>query len=175
MIISKLIVTQFVDWAISFLLVFLENFINAPVYKLLKDHKNDFHVKINAYKTSISFSSSIKTNKKNCQFVFEKNVPINPCNDLCWKILLNPFPFSLNILRILLFSCLVLYDSMQPHGPGVACQDPLSIGLPRQEYWSGLPFPSQKDLPYPKIEPLSPELAGRFFTPEPQSLGRSSF
>ena len=132
-------------------------------------------LKINAYKTSISFSSSIKTNKKNCQFVFEKNVPINPCNDLCWKILLNPFPFSLNILRILLFSCLVLYDSMQPHGPGVACQDPLSIGLPRQEYWSGLPFPSQKDLPYPKIEPLSPELAGRFFTPEPQSLGRSSF
>ena len=50
MIISKLIVTQFVDWAISFLLIFLENFINAPVYKLLKDHKNGFHVKINAYK-----------------------------------------------------------------------------------------------------------------------------
>ena len=45
MIISKLIVTQFVDWAISFLLIFLENFINAPVYKLLKDHKMIFMLK----------------------------------------------------------------------------------------------------------------------------------
>ena len=85
------------------------------------------------------------------------------------------FPFSLNILRILLFSCLVLYDSMQPHGPGVAHQDLLSIGFPRQEYGSGLPFPSQKNLPDPKVEPLSPSLAGRFFTPEPQSLRKSNF
>ena len=48
----------------------------------------------------------------------------------------------------------------------VACQSPLSLGFSRQEYWSGLPFPLPGDLPDPGIEPLSPVLAGRFFTPE---------
>ena len=38
----------------------------------------------------------------------------------------------------------------------VACQDPLSVEFPRQEYWSGLPFPSPGDLPNPGIEPESP-------------------
>ena len=37
----------------------------------------------------------------------------------------------------------------------------------RQEYWSGLPFPSPGDLPDPGIEPTSPALAGRFFTTAP--------
>ena len=41
--------------------------------------------------------------------------------------------------------------------PGtVAYQAPLSIGFSRQEYWSGLPFPSPGDLPDPGIEPGSP-------------------
>ena len=34
----------------------------------------------------------------------------------------------------------------------------LSMGFPRQEYWSGLPFPSPGDLPDPRIEPVSPAL-----------------
>ena len=34
----------------------------------------------------------------------------------------------------------------------VACQAPLSIGFPRQEYWSELPFPSPGGLPNPEIE-----------------------
>ena len=34
----------------------------------------------------------------------------------------------------------------------------LSMGFPRQEYWSGLPFPSPGDLPYPWIKPMSPAL-----------------
>ena len=34
----------------------------------------------------------------------------------------------------------------------IASQAPLSMGLPRQEYWSGLPFPSPGDLPDPRIE-----------------------
>ena len=46
----------------------------------------------------------------------------------------------------------------------VVCQAPLSTGLPRQEYWSELPFPPPGDLPDPWIEPLSPPLAGGFFT-----------
>ena len=38
------------------------------------------------------------------------------------------------------------------------CQAPLSIEFSRQEYWSGLPFPSPGDLPNPGIEPGSPTL-----------------
>jgi len=49
----------------------------------------------------------------------------------------------------------------------VACQAPLSIGFSRQEYWSGWPFPSPRELPYPGIKPMSPALAGGFFTTEP--------
>ena len=46
--------------------------------------------------------------------------------------------------------------------PGtVAHQTPLSLGFSRQEYWSGLPFPSPVDLPDPGIEPTSPALADR--------------
>ena len=38
----------------------------------------------------------------------------------------------------------------------VAHQAPLSMGFPRQEHWSGLPFPPPGDLPDPGIEPASP-------------------
>ena len=52
--------------------------------------------------------------------------------------------------------------------PGtVAHQVPLSTGFPRQEYWSGLPFPSPGDLLNPGIKPASPALAGGFFTTVP--------
>ena len=40
----------------------------------------------------------------------------------------------------------------------VAHQAPLSMGFSRQEYWSGLPFPSRGDLPDPGIESVSPAL-----------------
>ena len=49
----------------------------------------------------------------------------------------------------------------------VARQTSLSMGFSRQEYWSGLPFPSPGDLPDPGIEPVSPVLAGGFFITEP--------
>ena len=42
----------------------------------------------------------------------------------------------------------------------IACQDPLSMEFPRQEYWSGSPFPSSGDHPDPGIKPVSPALAG---------------
>ena len=50
-------------------------------------------------------------------------------------------------------SCPTLENSWR-----VACQAPLSMGLPRQECWSGLPFPSSGDLPNPGNEPGSPVL-----------------
>ena len=46
----------------------------------------------------------------------------------------------------------------------VARQARLSMGFSRQEYWSGLPFPSPGDLPDPGIEPGSPAFQVRFFT-----------
>ena len=48
-------------------------------------------------------------------------------------------------------SCLTLCDPWT-----VARQAPLSVGFCRQEYWSGLPFPSPGDLPDPGIKPESP-------------------
>ena len=62
-------------------------------------------------------------------------------------------------------SCPTLCDPMD-----IARQAPLSVGFSRQEYWSGLPFPSPGDLPNPGIEPVSPAspaLAGGFFTTGP--------
>ena len=47
-------------------------------------------------------------------------------------------------------SCLILCDPID-----VAHQAPLSMGFFRKEYWSGLPFPSSGDLPYPGNEPMS--------------------
>ena len=52
----------------------------------------------------------------------------------------------------------------------VACQAPLSMEFSRQEYWSGLPFPSPGHLPNPGIKPvslMSPALAGGFLPPVP--------
>ena len=52
----------------------------------------------------------------------------------------------------------------------VAHQAPLSMEFSRQEYWSGLSFPTSGDLPNPGIEPMSlasPALAGEFCTTEP--------
>ena len=62
----------------------------------------------------------------------------------------------------------VMSDSKTPWT--VAHQAPLFMGFPRQEYWSGLPFPSPGDLPDPEIEPVSlasPTLVGVFFTTAP--------
>ena len=65
-------------------------------------------------------------------------------------------------------ACSVISDFVTPWSE--ARQAPLSIGFPRQEYWSGLHFPPPGDLPIPGIEPASPAasaLAGKFSTTEP--------
>ena len=49
----------------------------------------------------------------------------------------------------------------------VAHQASLSMGFPKQEYWSGLSFSTPGDLPDPGIKSTSPALAGGFFTTEP--------
>ena len=50
----------------------------------------------------------------------------------------------------------------------IARQAPLSMGSPRQEYWSELPFPSLGDLPDPRIEPRSPALLADSLPSEPR-------
>ena len=61
------------------------------------------------------------------------------------------------------FSCVQLCLTLWT----VAQQAPLSMGFSRQEYWSGLPFPSPGDLPDPGIKPMSPELQADALTSEP--------
>ena len=56
--------------------------------------------------------------------------------------------------------CLTLCDPM-------ACKASLTMGFSRQEYWSGLTFPSPGDLPNPGIEPGSPALQGDSLLSEP--------
>ena len=61
----------------------------------------------------------------------------------------------------------VVSNSLWPHELYIARQAPLSMGFSRQEYWSGLPFPSPGDLPVSGIEPMSLTslaLTGVFFT-----------
>ena len=53
-------------------------------------------------------------------------------------------------------SCSVVSNSLQPHGLQPARL--LCLEFSRQEYWSGLPFPSVGDLPYPGIDPRCPAL-----------------
>ena len=65
--------------------------------------------------------------------------------------------------RLLAQLCLTLCDPMDCGPPGSS----LSMGFLRQEYWSGLPFPSPGDLPDPGTEPRSPALRVGFFTSEP--------
>ena len=51
-------------------------------------------------------------------------------------------------------------------------QAPPSMGFSRQEYWSGLPFPSPGDLPNPGIEPGSPTLqTGALLSEPPNNKG----
>ena len=52
----------------------------------------------------------------------------------------------------------------------VVCQAPLPIEFSRQEYWSGLQFPSPGDLPYPGIDPQSPLLHMESLPSEPLGI-----
>ena len=79
------------------------------------------------------------------------------------------YVFGLHWLKmslLLLFSHQVVSDSFATPWT-VAHQAPLFMGFPRQEYWSGLPFPTLGDLPNPGIKLTSLAslaLAGGFFT-----------
>ena len=67
------------------------------------------------------------------------------------------------LLKVKSLSCVQLFATLWT----VAHQAPPSVGFSRQEYWSGLPFPSPRDLPDLGIEPRSPELQADALTSEP--------
>ena len=93
------------------------------------------------------------------------------CNDLQVEV-------ALEVRNVTGFCCCYLvaksgFNSVIPCT--VACRVPLSMGSSRQEYCSGLPFPSPEDLSDLGIEPMSlmsPALAGWFFTTS--ALGKPS-
>ena len=71
------------------------------------------------------------------------------------------------LINIKLIPCSVAQSCLFATLWTVALQAPLSMGLSRQEYWSGLPLPPPGDLPDPGTEPASPAspaLTGSFFT-----------
>ena len=77
-------------------------------------------------------------------------------------------PFAAcNDVDIAVCCCLVAESCLALCDPQDCSQAPLFVGFPRQEDWSGLPFPSPGDLPDPGLEPASPALADGFFTAEP--------
>ena len=108
----------------------------------------------------------------------EKSVPEGSCQCkgpevgtrlACWRdrkgvSVAEVEPCDPNIVQ---FSHPVVSDSLRSHGLHLARQAPLSMGFPRHEYGSGLPFPPPGDLPNPGTEPTSPVLADEFFTTEP--------
>ena len=84
----------------------------------------------------------------------------------CLMLWILPSHIDLTIWRVIFcFSHKVMFDSFVAP---MDCSLPgSSVGFPRQEYWSGLPFPSLGCLPDPGIELVSPALAAVFFTTEP--------
>ena len=68
---------------------------------------------------------------------------------------------------LILFSHWVMCDSFNPWT--IAHQAPLSMGFPRWEFWSGLPFPSPGDLPNLGTEPESPALQADSLSSEPMT------
>ena len=65
--------------------------------------------------------------------------------------------------KVKLLSCIRIFANPWT----VAHQAPLSMGFSRQEYWSGLPFPSPENFPDPGIESRSPALQADALTSEP--------
>ena len=61
--------------------------------------------------------------------------------------------------------CSILSNSVTPWT--AARHPPLSMGFSRQEYWSGLPFPTPGNLPHPGIESEASALASKFSIIEP--------
>ena len=72
-------------------------------------------------------------------------------NYLLWYGISVSYLFWVHCMRAKLLQCVWLFATLW----AVACQAPLSMGFPRQEYWSRLPCPPSGSLPDPGIKPVS--------------------
>ena len=107
-----------------------------------------------------------KRNLRDYRGVIQKHSKCNPCHTGCLimsnSLRINVVGFILcsrMCMHAQLLSCVLVFAT-----PCTAAhQAPLSLGFSRQEYWSGLPFPSPGDLPDPGIKPMSPALTGDSF------------
>ena len=77
-----------------------------------------------------------------------RSLPLRTSLGTCWSLLCTRQPATL----VQLLSRVSLFVTLRT----VARQAPLSVGFPRQEYWSGLPFPTPGYLPDPGVEPTFP-------------------
>ena len=75
--------------------------------------------------------------------------------------------FNKILILMLTLSCLLSHVRLFATLWTIALQAPPSMGFSRQEYWSGLPLPSPRDLPNSGIEPMSPALQADSLTSEP--------
>ena len=115
---------------------------------------------------------SFKTYTWGCYEYYQKETgykftaDIGRVRRLIWFILYNRTLFvccdEYHCCSLVIKSCPTLHNPMDCTLPGSSVQE--ETILPRQEYWSGLPFSSPGDLPNPGIKPMSPALAGRIFT-----------
>ena len=92
-------------------------------------------------KTEIITQQNVQLNKNDEQTIFEES------------LLFEMYCFFGWLAGLVLKSCPTLETPWT-----VACKVSLPMGLSRQEYWSGLPFPSPGNLPDPGIKPGSPAL-----------------
>ena len=89
-------------------------------------------------------------------FLFNDTVAVATLSKVAGKLTLDQDSI---VVWLVAQSCLTLATPWT-----AAHQAPLSMGFPRQEYWSGVPFPSPGDLSYSRIKPESPKSKGGFFT-----------
>ena len=93
--------------------------------------------------------------------LFDHSLPLCVC--VCIHMRAHTHTHIYIYIHAQLLSCVQLFVTPLT----VADQAPLSMGFSRQEHWSWLPFPSPGSFPNPEMEPVSPALAGGFFTTVP--------
>ena len=107
-----------------------------------------------------------------CEWVMFPYISLSICFGICHyqrlssSIIPSPKGFFYLMSYYPLRLCVLTHVQLFETPLTVACQAPLTMGFSRQEYWSGLSYPSAGDLPSPEVKPVSPALADRFFTAE---------
>ena len=114
---------------------------------------------------NITMNTHVSRFRKRRIYIHQKLLYVSPhvfyyypkrcVNHLLVFIVLSPVQVPLPIVAVVqLLSCVQLFAPPWT----VACQAPLSMRFPKQDYWSGLPFPPLGGLPDPGIEPRPPTL-----------------